>query len=199
MNTKAKAAESTEANEPAKRIPALSIDVVMNTNNPTDPNNGLMVSFNGGKPEPFMINDLVSGDDNDNDVLAYALLHGLKQKLVDSAAIARDPETGASATPKTKEAAVRSMMARLREGRWNVGRGEGTSTGGLLFRALVKMYDGKKSPETIATYLATLDKKAQAALRRNPKVSTIIAEIQAAETDLVETDRMLDGLENMED
>ena len=40
------------------------------------------------------------------EILSQALMHGLKQKLVDAAAIARNVDTGASATTADKKEAV---------------------------------------------------------------------------------------------
>ena len=50
------------------------------------------------------------------EILSQALLHGLKQKLVDAAAIARNVDTGASATVADKKEAVMEIHSRLLEG-----------------------------------------------------------------------------------
>ena len=42
------------------------------------------------------------GDALNGDVQQYAMMHGLKQKLVDAAAISRNPETGRAATVEDK-------------------------------------------------------------------------------------------------
>lgn len=115
------------------------------------------------------------------DIRAYGLIHGLKQKLVDAAAIARDPETGRAATIDTKEAAVREVHARLLSGEWNKRRegGSGGGNGGLLYRALVRMYAGKKTAEEIRGWLDGKTDAEQAALRKNSKIAAIIEEIRA--------------------
>ena len=114
------------------------------------------------------------------EVRQYAVLHGLKQKLVDAAAIGRNPETGRSATIADKYDAVRAVYGRLLAGKWNAERGEGGApSGGLLFAALVRMYDGKKSEEAIREFLAGKSDKEKAALRKNPRVAEIIEEIKA--------------------
>ena len=126
-----------------------------------------------------------------------ALMHGLKQKLIDAAAISRDPETGKSATPDDKWAAVMAVYNRLLRGEWNAARGEGTGAGnGLLFRALVRMYPAKTADQ-LRAYLDGKTKAEQAALRANPKVAAIIEEIKAesAKSADVDTDAMLDELE----
>lgn len=109
-----------------------------------------------------------------------AMMHGLKQKIGDAAAIGRNPETGRSATLSDKRAAMRAVVERLQAGAWNAERGEGgTPAGGLLLAALVRMYAGKKSDDDIRTFLAGKDDKQKAALRKNPRVAEIIEEIKA--------------------
>ena len=115
-----------------------------------------------------------------NDIRHEAIMHGLKQKIGDAAAIGRNPETGRSATLADKRAAMQVVIERLQAGSWNAGRGEGgTGTGGLLLAALCRMYAGRKTEEELREWLSTKDKKAQAELRKNPKVATIIEQIKA--------------------
>ena len=114
-------------------------------------------------------------------VQEQAMFHGLKQKLVDAAAISRNPETGRSASIEDKYQAVWTVYDRItRLGEWNAVRGEGgAGTGGLLFAALCRMYVGRKTEEELREWLSTKDKKAQAELRKNPKVAAIIEQIKA--------------------
>ena len=132
-------------------------------------------------------------------VYKQAVYHGLKQKLVDAAAISRNPETGRSASIEDKYQAVKTVYDRLLAGHWNAVRGEGgTGTGGLLFAALCRMYAGRKTEEELREWLGTKDKKAQAELRKNPKVAAIIEQIKAergADDDGAGND-LLDELEN---
>lgn len=104
--------------------------------------------------------------------------HGLKQKLVDAAAISRDPETGRAATIDTKKRAVAEVHERLLAGQWNKVR-EGVATGGLLLSALIRMYDGRKTREELEVYLSGKTDAEKAALRVNPKVAAIIEAIKA--------------------
>ena len=129
------------------------------------------------------------------DVISQAVMHGLKQKLVDSAAITRDPETGRSATVDTKFKAVEAVLNRLMEGEWNKRR-EGGPTGGLLKRALIKLYEGRKTPDQIEAFLAKQSDKEKAALRKNPKVAAIIEELRAA--DLADGEEMPDLLAELD-
>lgn len=130
------------------------------------------------------------------DVLRMAILHGLKQKLIDAAAISRNPDTGKSATPDDKWAAVRAVYDRLVSGQWNAVRGEGMGAGnGLLFRALVRMYPAKTADQ-LREYLDGKTKAEQAALRANPKVAAVIEEIKAesVKAGSVDSDSLLDEL-----
>ena len=183
---------NTNTNE-TKRVPALSVEmIVYSADNPQAALNGVEITFADGHRKTLLVEDL------SQEILTHALLHGLKQKLVDAAAISRNPDTGKSATVADKRAAVEAVLARLAAGAWNAARGEGgTGAGGLLFRALVRLYDGKKTVEDIREFLAGKDKKEQAALRKNPRVAAIIVEIQAEQADSdIDTDDLLGELED---
>lgn len=135
------------------------------------------------------------------EVREYAMMHGLKQKLVDAAAMSRNPDTGRSATLDDKYRAVETVFNRIITGAWNAVRGEGgTGSGGLLFRALCRAYPAK-TPETIKEYLDGKDAKQQAALRATPKIAAIIEKIKAEDAANTEpdtrADAMLDELESM--
>lgn len=131
-----------------------------------------------------------------------ALLHGLKQKLVDAAAISRNPDTGRSATIDDKFAAVKEVYDRLLAGEWNKRRegGTGGGNGGLLFAALVRLYAGRKSDDEIREFLAGKTDAEQAALRASSRVAPIIAEIKAERAakkpDAPNADDLLAGLDD---
>lgn len=114
------------------------------------------------------------------DIREQAMFHGLKQKLVDAAAISRDTETGRSATVEDKFRAVFAVYNRLLAGQWNAVRGEGSGTGsgGLLFAALMRLYPAKGA-DALREYLGGLTPGQQAALRKNPRVAPVIEEIKA--------------------
>lgn len=171
------------ATNETKRTPAITAAV-----------NGLslMLAFSDGRSL------VINTDELDPAIKHYAMLHGLKQKLVDAAAISRNPETGRSATLDDKYDAVREVYNRLFEGQWNATRGDGTGSGGLLFKALCALYP-TKSAEDVRAYHDKLTKAEQAALRANSKVAPIIAKLReegeskAAKT--VDSDALLSGLE----
>lgn len=172
-----------QATDNTKRnVPAIAADIAGNKLTLTFANGEVIVADGGTLPM---------------EVMAYAAMHGLKQKLVDAAAISCNPETGRPATIEDKFAAVKEVYDRLLAGQWNKVRGEGTGSGGLLFRALCRMYN-TKTPDDIKAYLAKKTDAEKTALRANPKVAAIIAEIRAeAGTPAnIDTDGLLGELED---
>ena len=137
------------------------------------------------------------GDALNSDVQQYAMMHGLKQKLVDAAAISRNPETGRPATVEDKYQAVRTVYDRLLSGQWNSTREGGGTTGGLLLQALVRMYQGRKTVEELKTFLTDKTDAEKTALRKNPRVAGIIEDIRAEQGKAVsiDTDELLSELE----
>ena len=131
-----------------------------------------------------------------NGLLYMAAIHGLKQKLVDAAAISRNPETGRAATVEDKYQAVEAVYNRLLGGQWNAAR-EGGVAGGLLLQALCRMYEGRKTVEDIKAFLAEKSDAEKTALRKNPRVATIIEEIRAEQGKAanIDTDELLGELE----
>lgn len=135
-----------------------------------------------------------------------ALLHGLKQKLVDAAAISRDPTTGRAATIATKYEAVREVFDRItgEAPSWNKPRegsgGGGGGAGGLLFRALCRMYAGRQTPEAVKGYLDDLTDRQKQALRVDSRVARFIEEVRAesARPTGVNTDALLAGLGSLD-
>ena len=138
------------------------------------------------------------GDTLNNDVQQYAMMHGLKQKLVDAAAISRNPETGRAATVDDKYQAVKAVFDRLLGGQWNATREGGGATGGLLAQALTRMYAGRKTAEDIKAFLAEKSDAEKTALRKNPRVAQIIEDIRAEQGKAadIDTDELLGALED---
>lgn len=137
----------------------------------------LMLSFLSGRSVTITPSKL------DDSIRQQATLHGLKQKLVDAAAIARSLVTGKSATPYDKEVAVMEVFNRITRtdgtATWNKVREAGaTAVGGLLVAALMEL-TGKDKP-AILEYLEKKTNEEKAALRKNQKVAEIILRMQAA-------------------
>lgn len=109
-----------------------------------------------------------------------AMMHGLKQKIGDAAAISRNPETGRSATTDDKFDAMAEVFNRLMAGHWNKPResGEGAGAGGQLFKALCRV-KADKTPAEVRAFLDGLDKTQQAALRKVPAIAAAIEAIRA--------------------
>lgn len=127
------------------------------------------------------------------EIRAMALLHGLKQKLVDAAAISRNPDTGKSATVDDKYAAVAEVYQRLIDGNWNAPR-EGGGQLGLLVTAMVE-FSGKPA-DVVKTWLDGKSDAEKKALSLNPKVAAIINRIRAerAKADGIDSDDLLSEL-----
>ena len=132
-----------------------------------------------------------------SDVQHYAMMHGLKQKLVDAAAISRNPETGRAASVEDKYQAVKAVFDRLLTGQWNAVREGGNGGGGLLLQALCRMYAGRKTPDELKAFLADKSDAEKTALRKNPRVAQIIEDIRAETGKVVniDTDELLGELE----
>lgn len=128
-----------------------------------------------------------------------AMMHGLKQKLVDAAAIARNTDTGRSATVQDKFDAVSEIVDRFTgpTPTWNkVVGGENAGQANLLVRALMRLHD--KPRGFVVTWLESKSKEDKAALRKNHKVVAAIAAIQLESAgDSSATDAMLDELGEM--
>ena len=131
------------------------------------------------------------------EIQRMAMLHGLKQKLVDAAAISRDTTTGRAATIATKYEAVREIFDRItgESPSWNKPRAGGAGgQGGLLARAIARY---KSVPvEAAKAYLDRLTDAQKQALRVDPRIATIINELRAesAKPAGIDTDALLGGL-----
>ena len=151
----------------------------------------LTLNFANGKEIIITTNGLKNG------LLYMAAIHGLKQKLVDAAAISRNPETGRAATVEDKYQAVEAVYHRLLAGQWNATREGGGNAGGLLLQALCRMYEGRKTVEELKAFLADKTDAEKTALRKNPRVAAIIEEIRAEQGKAanIDTDELLGELE----
>lgn len=130
-------------------------------------------------------------------IIQKAAMHGLVQRISDAAAISRNPDTGAPATPQEKFDAMSKLVAHYESGtsEWTRVRaaGEGQS-GGLLFRALCIMSAETKSPDEIKTWMSTKTKAQLAALRATERVATIIATLRPASIE-VDANALMNELE----
>jgi hypothetical protein len=184
---------STEAEKDSEQKSAIAVNVALD-DKPDDAtgmiHSLLTIGFKHGKSLELSTRDLSAG------IVAQALAHGLKQKLVDAAAISRDPETGRAATIETKFTAVNEVLQRLLAGEWNKKREGGGNSGGLLFRALCALYPGK-TPDQIRDWLGKLSDKQKADMRVNPKVAAEIEKLRVADGDSKRGEDLLAELDGL--
>ena len=132
--------------------------------------------------------------------------HGLKQKLVDAAAIARNTETGLPATNADKQEAVMVILERIKAGFWNKQAGEAKAKpGALFFRALCRFYEGKMDAAGIKTWMESKTKEQLAGVKTNPRIVAIMAALKledaekALATSGTDSDALLDAFDNPAD
>jgi len=140
---------------------------------------------------------MVFVDDLTPEIQRAALLHGLKQKLVDAAAISRDMATGRAATIATKYDAVREIFDRItgENPSWNKPRAGGAGgQGGLLARAIARYKN--VAVEAAKAYLDRLTDSQKQALRVDPRIAAVINELrlESAKPAGIDTDALLSGL-----
>jgi hypothetical protein len=117
----------------------------------------------------------VSTDNLAPEIIAQATMHGLKQKLVDAAALSRDRNTGRAASIDAKYDAVIAVYDRLLAGQWNKPR-DGASNGTLLAQALVRLTG--RTLEAVREQLAKLTDEQKAALEKTPNVALAVLDIK---------------------
>ena len=153
------------SNETAKRTPAITATI-----------DGMTLTFTGDNGRVLTLN----AETLAREVWDAAVMHGLKQKIGDAAAISRNPETGRSATTDDKFDAMAEVLNRLMAGSWNKPReaGDHVGAGGLLFKALCRV-KVDKTPAEVKAYLDGRSKDEQAALRKVPVIAAAIDAIRA--------------------
>lgn len=145
---------------PTTRKPVVQADIFGST---------LTLNFLNGKELILSIDQLSP------DIRQHAIMHGLKQKLVDAAAIARNSDNGASATVEDKYNAVKTVYDRLtREGgTWNAIReGEAKAAGGIFLRAMMELTG--KTKAQLDNAMESYSKEQIAALKKNQKIMDIM-------------------------
>ena len=186
----------TNAQNVTKRVPAIATDVVEKDGMP------VAVKFISQTGETLTADIQTLSPA----IIAQLIAHGLKQKVVDAAAISRNPETGRTASVQDKWEAASAVFDRVvNQGQWNAvreGGGGGAGEGGLLVRALVQVYG--KTTEQIKAYLDGKTDAEKAALRGHAKIAPVIAKIREADNARkagaakVDADELLAGLDGLE-
>jgi hypothetical protein len=120
-------------------------------------------------------------------------VHGAEQKLGD--------ETAGVADPDDMVMAIDDLIDRLYNNEWSVKREAGAMAGAsVLAKALVQV--SGKSLDAIRTFLSTMSHAEKVAMRNNPKLAPIVAELEAAKAKnkkpgvAIDTDSLLDALSN---
>lgn len=122
------------------------------------------------------------------EVLAYAAFHGMKQRIADAAAMSRNPETGAPASPTDKFAAMEALAAHYMSGtdEWalRVASGGAGKPSGLTLRALadvqgVDITTMRERVDTLAERKGTTPAALLRELAKAPAVAKRIAEMRA--------------------
>lgn len=123
-----------------------------------------------------------------DDIRWEALLHGLRQKVSDGAAIPRDqlPDDAGEAAAM-KLAAMQEIANRLLAGDWSARRGDGSApVAGIIYRAFEEWAMARAaekgatiSAEQVRASYDARDRAAQLALRNVPAIADIIARMKA--------------------
>ena len=161
---------------------AMSVDIFNTT---------VTVTFSNGRELAVDVSTLTP------EMQQQAMLHGIKQKLVDAGALSRNTETGKPASVDDKYAAVLEVHGRLLAGVWHKERAkkadETVASKDLLARALMQMTG--KDRAYVDDYLSAKTKEQRNALKKNPRVAAIVAELSAATvSNGINTDELLGEL-----
>jgi hypothetical protein len=160
-----------------------------------------LVTFKVKGAGEFTLNMAATHDEN----RARAMRHGFIQRIVDAGAIGRDPNTGLSAPPEVRAAAMRAVSDHYNSGAegWSPKRAEGAgSKGGLdgLLLAAVGEAIGKERVDVITLVNSGAATKGMkpgaylAALATSARVSPIVTRMRA-EASGVDADDLLGELE----
>lgn len=151
-----------------------------------------------GERQPIVLDLNAVHDDNKT----HAAFHGFKQRLPDAAAIARNTETGASASPDEKYDAMRELADHYMSGssEWSRrGSGGQGAESGLTLRAIAQV-KGCTVPEARAMVDAEATKQGKkpaailAILRTNAKVREAMDAMRAEAASGIDTEELLNNL-----
>lgn len=138
------------------------------------PEAGLVIFTVQGQPDSLRL----SLDDIHPDVVRYAALHGLKQRVCDAAALDCDPETGRRPTAEDKYLEMQRIVEHLTSGtdQWRL-HGEARPRLSLLLRCLIEQFPSK-SREALEEYVKSLDAKQKRALLASEPLAAIAARLR---------------------
>lgn len=128
------------------------------------------------------------------DNIAYAALHGFKQRCGDAAALSRNAETGKPASPADKFDAVARLVEHYNSGsnEWNLRGAAGERTGGelgLLARAIAELRG--KDVIAVRDWLKTKTDAERKALAISPAIKPLMDAYRAEAAATIDADEML--------
>lgn len=138
-----------------------------------------------------------------DDIRNVAMLHGLRQKVCDAAAMSKDDPDN---TPEGKLAAMQSVADNIAAGDWSKRSGDGSGpVVGIIYLAFARWVGEQaakaKKPEptndAIRAIYDGMSRSEQLALRSIPRVGEIVAEIKASresKSSAVDASALLAGL-----
>lgn len=130
------------------------------------------------------------------DNLAYAALHGFKQRLADAAAMSCDTATGRSATPQEKYEAIKRLADHYMAGgaEWNVAREGGVGGGRVSYLAEALAQVKGLDVGAVREWLKERTAAEKAALENVPEVKAIIDARRAKGSESVDAGALIAGL-----
>lgn len=135
--------------------------------------------------------------DVSDEVYGLFAIHGVFQRIADGAALSRDPVTGKPMPPADKHAAMRRLVLHYASGTrdWRVIGERGESSGGLLFRAMVRAYAGEKTPDELRVFLKDVPEKTKRAMLLTSRIKLHADAIMAESVgDMADAEELLAGL-----
>lgn len=132
-----------------------------------------------------------------------AMIHGLVQKVSDAAALSRNTETGKSASPQDKLAAMVKVVEHLSSGteEWNLkreGGGGPSQETQWLVRALTEVYPSKGA-EAIGKWVKARSMAERVALMAQDNIRALVDGYKAETAKSVDTEALLSGLDAMDE
>ena len=136
------------------------------------------------------------------DILSRAAVHGMVQRVSDAAAIARNTETGKSATPVEKFENMKRLVEHYNSGtaEWalRVAGEKRAPRAGLELDVLCEAYP-EMTREKLAKWLKSKSAVERSALMAEPRLAPIYARLVEEATSAVDTDTLLIELELLGD
>jgi hypothetical protein len=127
-----------------------------------------------------------------------AVLHGMKQRVSDAAAISRDPLTGKSASPSDKLAAMRELVEHYETGTtdWKrAGGGPGLSADAMMLINCLRELYPSKSDGDIAALVGAMTAIQRKAMLIDERVAPIVLRINSERAKGVNVDELFAGLD----